>query len=87
MKKKKLNLQELKVNSFITSVNKENSKTVKGGLNFTCDAACGPASNNCTDGTGGITDGFDCTAPDVFTKKDDDITQGETCRTGNVFRV
>ncbi|MEL6556917.1 MAG: pinensin family lanthipeptide [Bacteroidota bacterium] len=54
MKKIKLNLNALKVNSFITDLNKENADTVKGGTRITClqtigcsigcsaDAGCDP---------------------------------------------
>ena len=36
MKKKSLNLESLKIESFVTSLEKDGELTVKGGYNHTC---------------------------------------------------
>lgn len=41
MKKRKLNLNELRVNSFVTSNDDVNQETVKGGVINSCVPSCG----------------------------------------------
>ena len=51
--KKKLNIRDLKVNSFVTDLSAENANTVKGGFtaDYNCSNGCGTnycPTNNCT---------------------------------------
>ncbi|MEL6562524.1 MAG: pinensin family lanthipeptide [Bacteroidota bacterium] len=43
--KKKLNLDQLKVNSFVTDLSKNTEKTVKGGVQYWSDVACDSAED------------------------------------------
>lgn len=58
MEKKKISLSALKVKSFVTDLEKDNSETIKGGGGFlsifgcnTCEASCGCVSQGCQGGT------------------------------------
>lgn len=62
MSKKKLNLNSLKVESFVTDLKSDNSETIKGGGGFlsifgcnSCGGSCN-CSNGCT-GTSGTSSG------------------------------
>ncbi len=62
MKKKKLNLNKLHVDSFVTELKNENSETIKAGNGFlsifgcnSCGGSCN-CSNGCT-GTSGTSSG------------------------------
>jgi hypothetical protein len=47
MKNKKLNLNDLKVTSFVTSLDSVNSATLKGGADAAVTPDCGPTFNAC----------------------------------------
>lgn len=56
MKKSKLNLNELKVKSFVTDLENGKENTVKGGHDCDPTHTC-PPTNNCPGNPGGLTGG------------------------------
>lgn len=62
MKKKKLNLNDLKVESFVTSITSSKSKTVKGGWNQAVDDSqhCSEVCSYLCDASAGICPTEDC---------------------------
>jgi len=65
--KKKLTLDKLKVNSFVTNLNDKKEETVKGGVFFPATALCDPR----------ISFRPDCR---FSVPGDCDFTQGQVCR-------
>jgi hypothetical protein len=74
--KKKLELEAIKIQSFVTSLENGESKNIRGGAytascdpeGETCDAPCIPPTYEyvyCT-GLNGCTEGYDCRTPQCF---------------------
>ncbi len=88
MKKKKLKLEELKVQSFVTQLNETNKKTMKGGF-ITGGPYCVLVTLSVA-----LSDAIEDIASNRHTKEDTgcnslvgcDLTEGNECRTKNDCR-